>query len=337
MSNKKLPIVECYGSPKEMGIQYGKQAKEDIKINLAQFTIKHDSFMLNEMKENLKLNMPEILEELEGIAMGAEVDFDLLLSYNHWELNLDNNERCTTFILHTEDDNLLIAKNNDSPVGENGKFIIRKCYPNNGISFVQITYAGFLSGLDMLNSNGLCNTHGSVGSSFERKGARLDIRLVIYKLMQQCSTVNEILNELKKYNLTGKGFTIALGDAKKNSCIIDAAVPFLGVRAINKKFAFATNLYQYSGLENADMRLPQRRNICLYRNGYLKWIEQTNPPKSINDLKKLTSSHEPWGPCRHGGIQGSITDWSVIFMPNKKSFLISCGPACQNEYQTIEL
>ena len=85
------------------------------------------------------------------------------------------------------------------------------------------------------------------------------------------------------------------------------------------------------------MRLPQRRNICLYRNGYLKWIEQTNPPKSINDLKKLTSSHEPWGPCRHGGIQGSITDWSVIFMLNKKSFLISCGPACQNEYQTIEL
>jgi predicted choloylglycine hydrolase len=337
MLNKALPIIKCSGTPREMGIQYGEQAKDDIKINLEQFSIKHDSVMLNEMKNNLKLHMPEILEELEGIAIGAQVDLDLLLSYNHWELNLDNHERCTVFVLHSEDKGLLIAKNNDSPVGENGKFVIRRGYPTNGIPFVQITYAGFLSGLDMMNLKGLCNTHGSVGSAFERKGSRLDIRLVIYNLMQKCTSVDEILQKLNTYNLTGKGFSIAFGDANSNSCIVDAAVPFLGKRDINKKFAYSTNLYEFNGFENADMRLPHRRNICLYRNGYMKWIEQTNPPKNLDDLIKLSSSHEPWAPCRHGRVHGSITDWSVIFMPAKRRFLISHGPSCQNQYQDIEL
>lgn len=337
MLEKTLPIIKCSGTPLEMGIQYGLQAKEAIKSNLEKFALVYDKLMIAKMKESLQKFVPDVLEELEGIAQGSQVDLDLLLSYNHWELTNDDEERCTVFVLHSNDEGLLIAKNNDSPVGENGKFVIRQCNPNNKIAFTQVTYAGFISGLDMINATGLCNTHGSVGSAFERKGLRLDIRLALYNLMQTCSTIDEVVQQLEQYPLTGKGFSIALGDAKGNSIIVDAAVPFLGKRARNTKFAYSTNLYEYKGFENADMRLPNRRNICVYRNGYLKYVENTNPPKTLTELKNLASIHAPWSPCRHGGIQGSVTDWSVIFFAEKQKFLIAHGQPCENEYQEMSI
>ncbi len=47
---------------------------------------------------------------------------------------------------------------------ENYPYVIRKCTPEKGIPSIQITFAGWLCGLDALNAAGLATTHGSVGS-----------------------------------------------------------------------------------------------------------------------------------------------------------------------------
>ena len=337
MNQKELPVIVCSGTPREMGRQYGEQAAELIRRNLEQFALRRDSGMLEAMQRTLQDYAPAVLEELRGISEGAGVGFELLLSYNHWELNPDDHDRCTVFALHSDDAGLLIAKNNDSPADEDGRFVIRKGQCENGLPFLQVTYAGFLSGLDMINAAGLCNTHGSVGSAFARNGNRLDIRLHLYQLLQSCRSVKELTSNLRRVPLTGKGFTIAVGDAEGNSVILDAAVPFIAERAVNRKFAFSTNLYEYPGLENADRRPAAGRNICLWRNGYLKWIEQQDPPRTLARLQKVAASHDPWAPCRHGGIHGSVTDWSVIFMAQQKKVLIAHGHPCEKPYLEIAL
>ena len=337
MTQKELPLVTCSGTPREMGRQYGEQAASAIACNISSFAIQRDQTMLCAMQRTLDKYAPEILEELEGMAEGSGIDFELLLSYNHWELASAEGERCTVLLLHSRDAGLLVAKNNDSPPDEDGKFLIRQGKRSNGLPFTQVTYAGLLSGLDMANAAGLCNTHGSVGSCFARTGDRLDIRLRLYQLMQTCQTVDELLSGLKAVPLTGKGFSIGMGDKSGHSLILDAAVPFLGERDENKTFTFSTNLYEYPGLENADRRLPASRHICLFRNGFLKWQAQTEPPETLDDLQKITSSHAPWALCRHGGVHSSITDWSVIFQPQRGKALVAHGSPCRTPYREISL
>lgn len=337
MTQTELKLVECSGSPREMGRQYGEQAKEEIGANLARFAPAHTKAMLCKMRSNLARYAPEVLEELEGIAEGSCSDPDAVLAYNYWELDGDDAERCTVMVLHTQNEGVLTAKNNDSPDGEDGRFVIRRGKSLRGLPFIQVTYAGSLSGLDMVNAEGLCNMHGSVGSRFARPGEPLDIRLRLYQLMQTCRTVGELAEGLRQIPLTGKGFSIGVSDKAGNSLFLDAAVPFIAERAHDRKFAFSTNLYEAPGFENADMRNPAKRNICLFRNGYLQWVARTAPPENLDELKKLLSSHEPWAPCRHGGPHGSVTDWSAVAAPHLGKLLVSPGPPCRCPYREYEI
>ena len=311
-----LSFIECSGSPLQVGREYGEQVKNEIQRNIELFgrswNINECGESIAKIKHVIKKYLPEVYSELIGIAEGANVDISYIFLMNHVDTFGNDVERCTPIILRNSSDGTIIAKNNDAPVYEDYPFIIRKCIPEKGMPFIQVTYAGWLSGLDCMNAEGLSNTHGSVGSIFDKSGPRIDIRLKSYQLMSTCRTTDDFIAGLNETSLTGKGFNIAVGDASGNTAMLDAAVPLISVYNRNKKFDYAANIYKSPGLEIADTRAPDKRDICVYRYGYLKWLEETNPPKNIDDIKKLLSCHEPWAPCRHGGAHSSKTFWSIL-------------------------
>jgi predicted choloylglycine hydrolase len=334
---ENLKLIECQGTPIQMGLQYGEQAREEIQKDLSLRLNEIDKEKLKHFANKAKLAiskfLPDELEELKGIAKGANVSFDHVLFANHVDTFGSTVERCTPVLLRESPEGTIVAKNNDAPVNEEYPFIIRKGKPAKGLPFIQVTYAGWLSGLDMMNAEGLANTHGSVGSVFDKSGLRIDIRLYVYSLMKTCKSTDEFVRKLNILPLTGKGFNIAMGDKYGETVMLDAAVPFVAVRNRNKQFDYATNIYNSPGLENADMRNPAKRDICLYRYGYLKWRETSNPPEQLKDIKDLLSSHDSWAPCRHGGAHNSKTTWSMISMCNSGKVLIAHGNPCQNEYK----
>ncbi len=336
-----MKFIECFGAPKEMGRQYGEQAREEIQRDLELRCRQSDKTRLEILSrlsiQVLRTYLPDVLEELEGIAEGAHVDLKQVLFANHVDTFGNEVERCTPVILRNSAEGTIIAKNNDAPLNEEYPFVIRSCRPDKGLPFIHVTYAGWLSGLDCMNAEGLANTHGSVGSVFDKSGPRVDIRLKAYQLLLRCRTVDEFISGLNEAPLTGKGFNIAAGDKSGNTVMLDAAIPFIAVRHRNKQFDYATNIYQSPGMEHADMRSPAQREVCLYRYGYLKWREEVNPPDNLNDVKNLLSSHEPWAPCRHGGPHGSKTLWSILCLTEKRKILISHGSPCQNEYKEYSL
>ena len=335
-----LKVIKCSGKSFEMGRQYGEQARKEIRQNLELFKIPSHCGMRDitaRIEKVIKKYTMDAYSELCGIAQGANVDVSSLLFINHVDVLESNVERCTPVILNNGKQGIIVAKNNDSPPNENFNFVLRKCSPDMGLPFIQLTYAGWVSGLDMMNADGVANTHGSVGSCFDKSGERIDIRLIMYELMKKCRSVNDVYQQLGEFPLTGKGFNIALGDSSNQSLMLDAAIPFIAVSSRNKNFDYATNIYRSPGLEAADVRAPEKRDICVYRYGYLKWLEQTNAPKKLEDIKKLLSCHDPWAPCRHGGSHGSQTDWSMINVIKDRKILVADGAPCENEYKEYSL
>lgn len=335
-----MKIIECYGSPREMGRQYGEGAREDIRYEVENIGIYYvkperlESFFA-EANRVLPMFLPEIYEELLGVAEGAGVDIKVLMAMNFVDTFDNITERCTPLLLRDSGDGVIVAKNNDAGENEKCRFVTLIRRPDKGIPVATVTYAGWLSGLDSMNGEGVANTHGSVGSKFDKSGDRVDIRLAMMQVMKECRSSEEVLQKLAAYPLTGKGFSIAVGDKNKNTFFIDAAVPKLIKRSENVPFAYSTNLYCAPEVEFADMRGADYRPFCEKRSEYL--AEQPKP-RSLDDIKRLLTDHSScYAPCRHGGDAHSVTKWSMINLPEQGKILIADGFPCENEYKTINV
>jgi isopenicillin-N N-acyltransferase-like protein len=338
-----IKYIECQGSPYEMGVQYGTEAACEINKILAgnaykwvEQKIKNDRQFVEKLSCNILEQFPYIYQELKGIADGSGQGYEAIMLLNHYNNPRFSSDKCTPLGLVSATDGNIISKNNDGAPGEKEQypFVIRKTVPSKGFGFpmIQLTYAGWLSGLDSMNGAGLANTHGSVGSAFQRYDYDVDIRLAVYNAMRNSENLDNFKSILRKFPLSGKGFNILVGDAMGNTVILEAAVPLLIERAHNKKFSFTTNHYISECLKDSDGRTAKGKELSKLRLGYLKWVEETAPPENLKGLKKILASHEPWAPCRHAGPHVSVTEWSAIFLTKTRTVLLADNNPCSNEY-----
>ncbi|MCK5804253.1 MAG: hypothetical protein KAI66_15555, partial [Lentisphaeria bacterium] len=322
--------IECAGSPTEMGRQYGEQAREEIRHNLLLWNVAERLAKAPGFAESadigLQRHAPALRQELQGIAAGADIPYGQILLCNHYNPG-GPTVGCTPMALAESADGPIAAKNNDAPPGERFHFLVHESCPDDGgIPVLQVTYAGWLSGLDACNAEGVATVHGSVGSVFERTGPRIDIRPWSFLALRQTRSTAEFLTELNAAPLTGKGFNVIVADRAGDTAVLEAAVPVLAVRGRSERFVYATNHFHTESLLQADRRTPQGKRISTARYEYLEWVAQTTPPNSADDLKHLLSAHEPWSPCRHGGAHVSSTLWSMIALPTTGELLVSDGP-----------
>jgi len=317
-----------------MGLEYGRQAREEIRQNaefwLGAGRLKPTDAFVDMAHDAMALRMPEVLAELEGLAEGSGVELAALLAMNH----VDTFGGCTSMAIGASPDGPVLGKNNDGEPDER-VFVIRTSSPADGLGMIQVTYAGWLSGLDAMNAAGLANGHNSVGSVFEKTGPRVDIRLWAYHLMRRCRSAREFLDAIDDAPLTGKGFNVVLADERGDTCVLEAAVPLVACRDRGGDFVFATNHYVSDALKDADRRAPGQKEISIHRYGYLRWRQRTSPPKTAADVRGILASHEPWAPCRHGGAHEAFTLWSMIALPRARRLLVASGPPCTHEHAVI--
>lgn len=339
-----IRFIECRGSPREMGRQYGEQAREEILGNIAALRVDAPEPRADEFSglavRVLDRFAPEILAELTGVAEGAGAPLFSILRLNQVDTfgagSRAHSPGCTSMALSSGPDGSVLGKNNDGAPGE-PVFIVRKTLPASGLAMLQVTYAGWLSGLDAMNGAGVANGHNSVGSVFDKPGMRIDIRLWMYRLMSVCRSTAELLDMIDIAPLTGKGFNIVVTDAAGDSCALEAAVPLVSVRDRGRPFVYATNHYAGDAIKDADLRTPEKKRVSIYRLGYLRWREAVRPPGCVGDIKDILRSHDPWAPCRHGGPHLSHTLWSMICVPASRGVLVSSGAPCDSDYAQYDI
>ncbi|NMA42607.1 MAG: hypothetical protein GX946_04415 [Oligosphaeraceae bacterium] len=330
-----MKYIECSGSPYEMGCCYGETAREEIQFmvecNRHWYDAEHLATWQKLAVSVMACHVPELLEELRGMAAASSVSLEMLLAINFVDTFDNATNRCTPLLLHDSPQGPIVAKNNDAGEKEQCIFVTLKRCPSKGIPTLGVTYAGWLSGLDVMNEEGLANTHGSVGSKYDKSGLRLDIRLAMMQGMTQCRTTRELLDFLQRIPLTGKGFSIALGDKSGETCFLDAAVPRLVTHSHNVDFSFSTNLYRAAEVANMDQRTEAVRALATRRSAYIEKLQ--HKPEDLEQIQGLLRDHSsPWAPCRHGGESVSVTRWSMICLPQAGQVFVADGFPCQTPY-----
>ena len=110
----------------------------------------------------------------------------------------------------------------------------------------------------------------------------------------------------------------------------------LAERGRGEAFLYATNHFVSPDLRPRDPLSRDRLRLTIYRMGYLRWVEGTDPPRTTGELAALMTSHEPWAPCRHGGPHVSSTVWSAMALIRERRLLACGGSPCRSSYREYQ-
>ena len=267
MSLNKLETLEVSGTPEEIGFAVGKNMADSIRetvLPLAEFQQSQrnwkGSSYLKKLDEAARNVFPTYVLELEGMAQGAQVDYESLLIWNcRGDLPLlaganpesaeHAPEGCTTLLYPSaEDADALIAHNEDGPPELDGHCRWLTVTQANGTKFSTFHYPGMLPGHTFsVNSHGLVQTINNIRVDDLQSGIP---RHFICRAILDCNTLEEALVHLQRPDRAG-GFHHSLGQPSRNNLLsVEAPASACVVKKISRPASHANHLLdeKFSGL-----------------------------------------------------------------------------------------
>ncbi|GJN87683.1 hypothetical protein Rhopal_000638-T1 [Rhodotorula paludigena] len=194
--SKPFPVIRCTGSARERGRQHGQQAKtqvhgsinayKSIFLDLAGLSWDDVLQKAATFEAPLRSQHPDLVEEMEGVADGAGVDFVSILALNvRSEISLaEPLDGCTSLSRVSSDGSRYIAQNWDWKTAIFPSIIVLHIEPDDGSPTIQMmTEAGIIGKMGH-NASGVCLVMNAIkAKSLNRK--LLPIHLLMRRILQQ--------------------------------------------------------------------------------------------------------------------------------------------------------
>lgn len=271
-----FPLLHVYGSPYEMGYQYGTILKDQLSsmIELAyELFPKRKIVEYIEMGKKLEPNLPENLRaELNGMVDGSGIEFSKLLA-----LNLIPKVTCSTLAVWgpaTPDGNVVMGRNADfflKKINEALGLIVVK-HPSNGYATISITFMGLLGAYTGMNETGLSYGNMLVYNGVDDTAGM--VGLPIHLLMQLGGQVNSTAQGMSDFLMNEKHMIpINMMCADSNEAIvIELSQSLCVMRKDSKGVLAATNHFVSSGMFKKPFVCPRFQSLMMSaKNNYGKF------------------------------------------------------------------
>ncbi|HJS18842.1 MAG TPA: C45 family peptidase [Anaerolineales bacterium] len=355
--NAPPPLVEVQGTHREMGCQIGEARRRQVQhsIDNAHLLIEQSYPTLELTWEGAKIQArkylpfaeeryPQYVDEMRGIAEGANVTFDDVMVVNAMEaVTMDalHLTRCTSFAVNEErtaDGHVLAAHNEDwVPEDENDVYIV-SARPNHEPPFLAMTYGGLLPNVGF-NAYGISQLIDSVYPNDSRIGIP---RLVVARA---------VLASRRLSGAIGRTL-ISHRAAGYNHLLIHDSGEMYSVEVSSRKFEILhgtdgymvhTNHYlspTMKEIENEPEELISSRVRYFRANRLLR----QNSSHNIKSLQAIQKDHInlPNSICNHN-IEGidpmdrESTISALVIDLTSREMHFAWGNPCQNAYHTYHL
>jgi predicted choloylglycine hydrolase len=330
-----IQMVEASGTNYEIGFQIGQATKKRIKRQLdAMSYIRATNERIKKRYEKflsiVNNTFPQYVDEIKGMADGADVPFNELMKLNLPELNLlERNDNCTTLILQKQN-GFIVAHNEDSST-DIDVFLANVQLPS-GLRALSVCYYGKLLGFSAShNSNGLFVVNDSLKCVDNQIGVP---RVFVLRQLLECSTIQECVDVVRE---TKRATSQNYFFFKKNKAVnVESSATESVVTPIEKLFVHTNNfivpkLIKYEGKPPSDGTFKRDRLArTLLKNAETK-----------EDMIDILSSHEnrPHCLCAHADEHGDQNNTLavIIFDTIKSQLVIGHGQTCRAELQTFAL
>jgi hypothetical protein len=289
-------VVETHGTAYERGRQYGTQLAAHLRRRAPARPLhpggrSEADAIAGRMLAYLERHEPALVEELRGLAAGAEMRFDEVFHFNvssfvRYIQDFPGDgaaaapaagaaaDGCTNVAFTTTEHGPLLGKTNDGgapvpPERQPTTWVLQHARPDTGPAFFMLAPVGALAGVAGLNDGGFAVGQSAAQVVPGQRGFGVPSNLILRPLLERCATVAAALDLLAARDLAGKGLNLMLLDAAGTLRAAEMSGDMLGVRSPDA----AGTLYFSNHCHTPGLRdLPPRhdRDNSLRRWAYLE-------------------------------------------------------------------
>ncbi len=355
MNSKQPDVIECHGTPYEIGKQYGEAARDNIirSKELMFSSLKNGFFKVSEDKvlqvskkyfENVLAFDPEAVKWVEGIADGSGISFEesfalkcsieIGVSYPHLT------GMCTSFALSGQ-----MTKNGTTILGQNidwhpsAPIDLLHIHHTDGLKQLCVCLAG--NSLYYLNSAGLGNCANLTLAPMGSVTTHIPLAFYLWKSMRQQS-IEQAMGILRVC-ARGIGY-YHLADKNGNMAGIESIYDdFTEIEPTNNMLIHA-NHYVTEKYKKSDLAYIFIKD-SFGRARRLETLISGASGKITPQLMMIfLSDHQnhPNSICNHidenkPPEMASMSKGSFILVPDELKMYVSFGPPCENEYMEYSL
>jgi len=335
-----IPVIEARGSHREVGQQIGQGCQAQIHTMLAGLrkdlpSGKTWDDMLTESKKYLAFSRqvyPQYVDELEGLAEGAEVPFDevfLSMCEELWEAAAWN-RGCTDMAARgraTLDGSTLVAHTNDLLPQAEENLVLLKIQTEEEPEFLGISSGGIAISAGF-NAAGISLTGNQLDNNDIRPGVPrlLSVRAIL---------ASRFLSEAMDHCLLpqrASSYNNILADANGEVyCMEGSATDCEPIYIENDIMAHA-NHYTSPPMRHFEADRNSISNSVLRHNRAMRLLRENYGDLTPELFQKLLADHAgyPTSICKHG--LETVTVFSIIVHVEGLRAWIGRGRACETEY-----
>lgn len=340
MREAALLEVHASGSPRELGLQYGRAigplAHEVLEMRMRRCTTNAKrSDVLNRalgFVPFVEAHAPELLAEVEGLAAGAELQFEEALFLQvASELEPAVDEGCSAIGSAHAEAGPLVAQNWDTDPGYLGKEVVVQLTPDDRPPLLMFAPAGVI-GYIGLNAHGVGHANNTVYLTSREPG--LTGYFITRKLLS-FTTVREGLDWLREIPV-GSAASYMLGDA--SGTIVDIELSGGSFREIDRKLQAHTNHYLRAPLSSdaSGLQSMVMKPDSLDRLGRMEQLLATGDEEEVL-LALRDHDGFPRSVCRHEGAGDTETTASIVLRLGRREMLVCTGNPCSHPYKLFSL
>jgi len=344
MPNKPLPVIEARGTHREVGQQIGSQCKELIQAMFA--GLRNDlpkgatwDAMLEQSKLYLEPSYkvyPQYIEELKGIADGANVPFEdvfLLICEELWEDVAWHG--CTDMVARgkaTADGTTLIAHTNDLLPQTESKLVMLMVQAGNEPEFIGISVGGIAISAGY-NAAKISLTGNQLDANDTRPGVP---RLLVVRAILGSTTLSQAMTHcLLPSRASSYNNVIADGSGEVYS--MEGSATDLEAIYIKDDVMAHANHYVTLSMRRFERDRSVNANSIIRHNRAEYLLRQNYGKLKPEVFRTLLADHAgfPTSICKHGTETHTV--FSIIIQLEYLKAWIGHGHACETEYTEYQL
>ncbi|MBN1439099.1 MAG: hypothetical protein JW929_06790 [Anaerolineales bacterium] len=357
MASQPLPLVHIGGTPREMGLAFGR-ARRDSILHM----ISNVQAFLEQTYDHLRLTWPEAVlqahkylpfaqeltpryvEELRAMAEGADAPFDDLMVLNCLEAITTDALHllgCTSFAVteeHTAGGKVLIGHNEDWLPADEPDVTLIRAEPEGEPAFLAMTYGALLPNIGV-NSAGICQCCDSVYPGDVRIGVP---RIFVSRAVLAASTISQAISAALAPHRAA-GYNHVLVHESGEAYNIEVSARSFAVMYAQGGVLAHTNHYlsrRMARLESDSQHLIGSR-VRYYRALRLLRRSHRHDLESLQGILRDHVNH-PNSICSHEVIDENPLDQqktvcSLVIDLTEKEIHAAWGTPCRNEYYPYRL
>lgn len=345
-----MRVIETSGSYLNRGRQHGQAFARQVRALYERFCegINPGDPMvksrLDQIERNMQAACPEILEELQGMAMGSGMAYeDILLLNASTEFGaVDHLAHCSNFVLAGAPHGMLHGMNHDVNPANAVPFVVGELvYLETGITLKRIVWTGTVWTAAAVNSLGLSFGESTVWVEDENWDAGLPINILIALPVLRCATVPEAVALVQELAPIKHGYNFVFTDRQGQAAIVERSPTRSAVRYLENRGLYCANTFHSPVMQEVMADVPDTRQNSQDRwQNFERFAADPGWLWDMDGLQQVLRDHtRPGGACQHGRPDqaGLYSAHSYIMIPDQNQLLVTDGLPCRQPYLPLRV